>query len=696
MAESGGIRPVDDDGNDGGSEAEGRRDFAECSHCLAPSDDNEEPSAIPPVPFSPTNFTSAPSGISCPDKQLSFDNQTFGGTGEVASVLSRQAAVSSGPRTLTLGGLAGPQESRHPLEGPSPRLWRSNNMACPYEAVSELKSGKKGSVWYSLPEGIFSDMLLRLQVDEVRSVRLMCREWRWTTRRALTSLRPRKLPSTRILHAFPFLKLLDLDRCSRQLRDGDLEQVQRLSSLTALNLLSCENISDTGLEALLPLTSLASLCLQCCTLLTDRAVAILCRMPNMTALNIGHVPGISDAGLEELARGMPKLRSLSLQACSNITDAGMGALSRMPKLTTLTISRCTGITDAGLAALQPLAPTLVQLELGMCSNLTHKGLHALQHLSNLTTLNLSSCKVNDLGLACLGALPHLSSLNLSTNASITGGGLTALASPQLAATLTSLDLSLCMHVTKDSLAALRSLRSLTQLNLHRCEVGDDMLSMIGSSLPCMTNLDLSNCNQLGDAGLQALGKLPSLRELNLQQCNNLSSEGLLSLQSLSSLTTLNVSHVNQVDDAAAEGFGHLTQLQTLDMTWCARVSSKGAQSLAQLRQLTWLSLAHCYQISDETCRALAHLTQLTHLDLSMCHQVGDKGLGCLDSLSQLRWCKLMGLWMLTDAGVSLFIRNVPSTTFLDVRKCERISPQIISADFRDKHSSLRYILSDRY
>jgi hypothetical protein len=57
-------------------------------------------------------------------------------------------------------------------------------------------------------------------------------------------------------------------------------------------------------------------------------------------------------------------------------------------------------------------------------------------------------------------------------------------------------------------------------------------------------------------------------------------------------------------------------------------------------------------------------------------QIGDQGLGCLDTLGQLRLCKLMGLWTLTDAGLSRFIRNVPSTTFLDVRKCERISPQV--------------------
>lgn len=84
--------------------------------------------------------------------------------------------------------------------------------------------------------------------------------------------------------------------------------------------------------------------------------------------------------------------------------------------------------------------------------------------------------------------------------------------------------------------------------------------------------------------------------------------------------------------------------------------------------------AHTHTLAPVQWNGVLNICQNSYY----CHhtsQVGDKGLGCLDSLSQLRWCKLMGLWMLTDAGVSLFIRSVPSTTFLDVRKCERISPQ---------------------
>jgi hypothetical protein len=84
---------------------------------------------------------------------------------------------------------------------------------------------------------------------------------------------------------------------------------------------SCDNITDMGILALLPLTSLGSLCLQRCTLLTDRALASLIHLPNLHTLNIGQVAGISDDGIGLLARGMPRLRNLSLQACSNITGS---------------------------------------------------------------------------------------------------------------------------------------------------------------------------------------------------------------------------------------------------------------------------------------------------------------------------------------------------------------------------------------
>uniref|UniRef100_A0A061SH72 F-box/LRR-repeat protein 15-like leucin rich repeat domain-containing protein n=3 Tax=Tetraselmis sp. GSL018 TaxID=582737 RepID=A0A061SH72_9CHLO len=541
-------------------------------------------------------------------------------------------------------------------------------------------SGPNGSAWCHVPEGVFAELLLKLESNEVSRVRLLCSDWKRSTRRTLLRLRPSRP------------HLLDLGRCSRQVRDADLGLVRQLSGLTELDLPSCDCLSGRGLAALAPLSRLAALSLRRCSALTAEGVS---RLTQLTSLDLGHAGSVDDALVEALAAAMAGLRTLSLQGCHAVTDAGLRAAARITGLTALDVSQCLAVTGAGVAGLLPLAGSLVHLQLAMC-RLSDAGEQTIRRLTNLTELNLSSCKVTDSMMDSVRLLPRLRALDISMNPRLTGLGLSALAPPGIPAPpLTSLDLSYCIEAGRGDLAALKGMPSLSRLCLHRCEVGDSAMIVIGSCLRRLSDLSLSHCAGVGNAGLQALCRLPGLRRLNLQHCTGLSAEGLSSLSRLTSLTSLDLTNVNQTCNQTMGVVGRLTELRTLNIPWCARVTDAGVGLLSGLSQLTWLSMAHCYQLGDGACRSVRRLVRLTHLDLSMCHQLTDDGLREIGGLAFLRCCSLIGLWMISDQGVAHAIEALPSLTYLDIRQCDRVTPKVISYAECMKHKRLRCVLGSR-
>jgi len=124
--------------------------------------------------------------------------------------------------------------------------------------------------------------------------------------------------------------------------------------------------------------------------LTDRGLAVLgACAPRLRSLSLRHcvdvtaAPGergaISSAGLAELVRGPcgRRLTSLDLGGCPWADDLALGALGRCcPSLLLLNLAACTAVSDAGLASL--VRPTgcvdrLEALSLVRCAGVTSAG-----------------------------------------------------------------------------------------------------------------------------------------------------------------------------------------------------------------------------------------------------------------------------------------------------------------------------------
>uniref|UniRef100_A0A061R9X5 F-box and leucine-rich repeat protein 7 n=1 Tax=Tetraselmis sp. GSL018 TaxID=582737 RepID=A0A061R9X5_9CHLO len=213
------------------------------------------------------------------------------------------------------------------------------------------------------------------------------------------------------LQHLPHLRVLSLAGCFH-VTDGGLECLRGLG-LQHLDLEGCNRVSDQGLSlAVGRLKGLRILILEGLHGLTDDGLAALAGCQLLEKLSLKGCSQISDEGLEGLMPCLPRLRWLDVSGCRRLTQRGLTAIARhLPGLSHLALAHCTGVGNSGLATLGAAELPLCSLNLSACPRITGTGIAALQPLARtLHTLDLSWCDLNDpaaLQLHSLGRLRHL-------------------------------------------------------------------------------------------------------------------------------------------------------------------------------------------------------------------------------------------------------------------------------------------------
>jgi hypothetical protein len=256
------------------------------------------------------------------------------------------------------------------------------------------------------------------------------------------------------------------------LADADLKDLARFKSLHFLTLTVCPDVTDAGIKALAPLTSLQGLDLK-----------------NMN---------VSEKGLEALA-GMKALKILSLEGCRKVRS--VAPLARVKSLELLRLGG-TQVTD-----LKPLAE-LKSLKRLYLSGTKATAFEALSGLTALEELNLGNSKISDAEMKHLAALRSLRILDLNyTKVGDVGvkhlAGMTSLESLNLSDT----------NVTNASMKVIGRLTSLRTLFLGDIKVIDAGLKEL-AGLKSLQTLDLTR-TLVTDAGLKELAKHQSLRKMEL-------------------------------------------------------------------------------------------------------------------------------------------------------------------------------------
>lgn len=204
--------------------------------------------------------------------------------------------------------------------------------------------------------------------------------------------------------------------------------------------------------------------------------------------------------------------------------------------------------------------------------------------------------------------------------------------------LAALSLQGCSSLSDGGLAALGCLVSLASLNLSECS-GISGQEVKAWHLPSLTCLQLQNCSGLDDAGAAALASLTALRSLNLRQCKRVGDAGLAALApALRRLTSLSlqVSNTQKGRRApAALPSPPCPQPPTVrQLSRCCHLCGRCVMPLPFLTQ-------GMGEVSDAGVRCLAQLGALQELELQFGWQFGDEGIAALTALTALSRLDLM-------------------------------------------------------
>lgn len=178
------------------------------------------------------------------------------------------------------------------------------------------------SDWGHLTVGILQHILTKLVDAEVKQLRCVCRHWRGAIDQNLDTLTPSALMSKLITLRFPNLKLLHLTNCSN-VRNRDLQLLSngglRLHTLTLGDDANRPWVSNIGLSWISKVTTLTALNLQDCTQLTNRGLQPLQHLTGLAALSLKGCNKLNNMGLEGL-RHNTALTSLNLSGCARVSD----------------------------------------------------------------------------------------------------------------------------------------------------------------------------------------------------------------------------------------------------------------------------------------------------------------------------------------------------------------------------------------
>ncbi|CAH8549881.1 unnamed protein product [Dicrocoelium dendriticum] len=191
------------------------------------------------------------------------------------------------------------------------------------------------------------------------------------------------------------------------------------------------------------------------TLLADIArFTQLCRL--IEYLNLSGCQNLTNDTCEHLGQNCPQLKTVLLESCSKIDDAGMELISSCCNLTVLDVSWC-AIGDRGLAAVARGCKSLQKFRAVGCRDITSRGVEKLaRRCHGLLLLNLNYCGqgITDVAMVHLATgCPELRVLAVS-HCAITDMGLRALAgtlTPTAAASVLGHANMVAVHQNGDAL-----------------------------------------------------------------------------------------------------------------------------------------------------------------------------------------------------------------------------------------------------
>jgi Leucine-rich repeat (LRR) protein len=230
------------------------------------------------------------------------------------------------------------------------------------------------------------------------------------------------------------LRTLDLQHCPHVEHHG-VQHLGKLKKLRSLNL-SHTQIEDHTVAVVQNMPKLKSFSIERC-LIGDEGIQHLANHKALQHVGLAVLP-ITNKAMKIIGNHLPRLTSLDMAHCANITDEGIEALHSLPKLKKLSLNGIL-LGDRSLRAIAQHHLRLKTLIISSCESFTYEGVQALESLLHLSSLDVSNnhaindmtvswisthlpklkrffldhCPITDAGLQALGLMKQLTDLSLS-------------------------------------------------------------------------------------------------------------------------------------------------------------------------------------------------------------------------------------------------------------------------------------------
>ncbi|EDV25333.1 uncharacterized protein TRIADDRAFT_24633, partial [Trichoplax adhaerens] len=290
-----------------------------------------------------------------------------------------------------------------------------------------------------------------------------------------------------IAECCPFLNTILLNDLASLKDEAIMQLVNGCRNLRAISLQGTNSLSDHSFQYISQLKKLRKLRIEGRNnLITDTSIKALGR----NCLELNHIylvdcPRLTDLSIKALAP-CRQLNYLNVADCVRISDTGVRHVVEGPassKLKELNLSNCIRISDVTLLRIAQRCTELQRASFCFCEHVTDAGAELMGGLSNLVSIDLSGCFIQDQGLMALGNNSKFRKIDLAECSTISDFGVQVMC--QHCRDLLSLDLSHCVLITDNAVKSIAfCCRLLKSLKLGGCsQVKMIFISQISNQQP---------------------------------------------------------------------------------------------------------------------------------------------------------------------------------------------------------------------
>jgi hypothetical protein len=471
----------------------------------------------------------------------------------------------------------------------------------------------------------------------------------------LTGLRTLDISDARVtgqgLEYLSELKTLERLRLPAGLKDTDMIQIGKLTSLKVLYLDSNNYVTSNGLKYLSNLKLLEHLVLQSMHI-TDEGLRYLSNLPSLNHLILGG-NFTNDAALH--LKDVPSLRILSLGIMSMVSrpvdrglsirqifnDRGMKNVSKLTQLEHFQAHWTERITDNGVAYLKGM-PSLKSVDIWH-AKVTDRAATDLAQVHTFEDLTVGG--MTNEGLKNISALQKLKRLEIKSHPGF--------------------------QFNDESLGYISKLKGLEILSIGG-DFSDNGMKCIAANLN-LKILSISGAEKLTDKSLAEVGAIQSLRHLNISGARQFSISGLNSLNNLDNLQKLSIDNIHR--DRSVIDISGLSNLKnlTIMLSYTGRGRSRVYESfrsedllcLANLKQLESVQLIGT-GIDDTGMNYLSRIQNLGYLNIASFGrtQITDDGIRYITNMNKLYRLRVK-TGSFTDKALE-YINEIPSLYWLEL------------------------------